>query len=218
MNFLTVLAFNISIVLVLGLLARFVKLGRAEPTQGGWNFNYSTSDIIILAVIAALAGVINTAMAHIWFAANSLNPLFGAFFQGWFMWAYILAFVLVRKPGAMLIVGLIESSMEIFLGNEAGFGTIGWGLTQGLAAEFVMLCANYKEVGWWVLGLVGAAASQFGTFWSYQLFGWKEAAPLFYWLSAPVELVTGFVFSGLLGWWLGKTVERTGLLRTTRKE
>ena len=39
-----------------------------------------------------------------------------------------------------------------------------------------------------------------------------------YWTATPINLISGFIFSGLLGWWLGKTVEKTGLLRTTRKK
>jgi ABC-type thiamin/hydroxymethylpyrimidine transport system permease subunit len=127
---------NVVILVALGLLARFVKLGNAETTGGGWNFNYSTSDLIILAVVGAIAGVINTGTGIVWAAANSAGgPLAGAALQGAFMWAYLLAYFLVRKPGSMLIVGLVETAMEALLGNPSGFATMGWGLTQGIGAE-----------------------------------------------------------------------------------
>jgi energy-coupling factor transport system substrate-specific component len=211
---------NVGILIVLGLLAKFVKIGNAEATKGGWNFNYTTSDLIILAVIGAIAGVINTGTGIVWAAANSAGgPLAGAALQGAFMWAYLLAYFLIRKPGSMLIVGLVETAMEALLGNPSGFATMGWGLTQGIGAEVVMAIVNYANFGWWTFALAGAAASQFGTVWTAWLFGWDSSAEIVaqYWQAAPINLISGAIFSGLLGWWLGKMVERTGLVRATRK-
>jgi energy-coupling factor transport system substrate-specific component len=210
---------NVVILVALGVLARFVKLGNAETTAGGWNFNYSTSDLIILAVVGAIAGVINTGTGIVWAAANSAGgPLAGAALQGAFMWAYLLAYFLVRKPGSMLIVGLVETAMEALLGNPSGFATMGWGLTQGIGAEVVMAFVNYANFGWWAFALAGAAASQFGTVWTAWLFGWDSSAAIVgqYWQATPINLISGAIFSGLLGWWLGKMVQRTNLVRATR--
>jgi energy-coupling factor transport system permease protein len=220
MTLATMILVNVVIIAVLGLLAKFVKVGDAETTQGGWNFNYSTSDLIILAVIGAIAGVINTGTGIVWAAANSAGgPLAGAALQGAFMWAYLLAYFLVRKPGSMLIVGLVETAMEALLGNPSGFATMGWGLTQGIGAEVVMAFVNYSNFGWWAFALAGAAASQFGTIWTAWLFGWDTSAAVVgqYWQATPINLISGAIFSGILGWWLGKMVERTGLVRATRK-
>ena len=219
MTLTTMILANVVIIVVLGLVAKFVKLGSAETTQGGWNFNYSTSDLIILAVIGAIAVVINTGTGIVWAAANSAGgPLAGAALQGAFMWAYLLAYFLVRKPGSMLIVGLVETAMEALLGNPSGFATMGWGLTQGIGAEVVMAFVNYANFGWWAFALAGAAASQFGTIWTAWLFGWDSSAAIVsqYWQAAPINLISGAIFSGLLGWWLGKMVQRTNLVRATR--
>lgn len=216
----TMILVNVVIIVVLGLVAKFVKIGSAETTKGGWNFNYSTSDLIILAVIGAIAGVINTGTGILWAAANSAGgPLAGAALQGAFMWAYLLAYFLVRKPGSMLIVGLVETAMEALLGNPSGFATMGWGLTQGIGAEVVMAFVNYGNFGWWAFALAGAAASQFGTVWTAWLFGWDSSAEIVaqYWQATPINLISGAILSGLLGWGLGKMVERTGLVRATRK-
>ncbi len=98
-----ILAINLAVLVVLGLILRAVK---SEPTaKGGFNFKYTTSDLVIMAVLGALAGVINTWMGNIWYAANSVSPIYGAALQGTFMWAYILAYFLIRKSGSMLIIG-----------------------------------------------------------------------------------------------------------------
>ncbi len=217
MTFTFVIVANVLIVIALGALAKFVKIGNAETVPGGWNFNYSTSDLVLMAVVAAISGVVNTFVSQIWSALNTAGPLYGATLQGAFMWNYVLIFFLVRKPGSMLIVALLEVGMETLLGNPMGMSAFGWGITQGLAAEVVMAFANYGVVGWWVFGLVGAAASQFGTVWTYKLFGW-EFTQATYWLAALIDIVSGFVLSGLLGFGLGKMIERTGLVRATRRE
>lgn len=208
-----ILGINLVILVLLGAVARTVK---SDPTsKGGFNFNYTTSDLVIMAVLGALAGVINTWMGNVWYAANTISPIYGAALQGTFMWAYLLAYFLVRKSGSMLIIGIIEASVEALLGNQAGLSTLGWGITQGIGAEVIMAFCNYSKFGWLVFALAGAGSSQFGTLWSYVLYGWSSLQD--YLIAAPINLISGFVFSGLLGFFLGKMIERTGLLRATRR-
>ena len=179
---------------------------------------YTTRDIVILAVIAAIAGVVNTGTGNLWYAANSsLGPLGGALLQGAFMWAYILAVWLVRKPGAALIIGIIETVVEILLGNAAGIGTIGWGLAQGIGVEAIMAFGNWKNYSIWVAIAAGMAASQFGTVWTAIFYGWDPAYAKDVWLAIPVNLVSGAILSGLLGYYLAKAVAKTGLVRAAQE-
>ena len=70
----------------------------AKGEKTGWNFNFTTRDIVIIAVIAAITGVVNTGVGNLWYLLNtSLGPLGGALLQGAFMWAYILAMWLISK-------------------------------------------------------------------------------------------------------------------------
>ncbi|MBK9210419.1 MAG: ECF transporter S component [Anaerolineales bacterium] len=209
-----ILGINLAILVALGAIAKTVK---SDPTtKGGFNFNYTTSDLVIMAVLGALAGVINTWMGNIWYAANTVSPIYGAALQGTFMWAYVLAYFLVRKSGTMLIIGLIEATVEALLGNQAGLSTLGWGISQGIGAEVVMAFCMYSKFGWLALGLAGAGASQFGTVWSFILYGWTSLQD--YLIAAPINMISGFIFSGLLGYYLGKMIEKTGLLRSTRRK
>jgi energy-coupling factor transport system substrate-specific component len=186
-----------------------------NTSSSGWNFKYSTRDIVIIAVIAAITGVVNTGVSQVWNLANSsLGPLGGALLQGSFMWAYVLVMFLVRKPGAALFLGLIESAVEILLGNPAGIGTLGWGVTQGLGIEAVMAISGYSKFGLVTALMAGAASSQFGTLWTAILYGWDPAYASDVWMAVPVNLISGLVFSGLLGFYLFKALARTGLIRS----
>jgi energy-coupling factor transport system substrate-specific component len=204
---------NLVILVVLGFIARTV--GKKEEGGGGFNFNYSTRDIVIIAVIAAIAGVVNTGTGNLWYLANSsLGPLGGALLQGAFMWAYILAVWLVRKPGTALAVGVIEAAVEILLGNASGVGTLGWGISQGLAIEVVMAIASYGKFDLVAAICAGMASSQFGTVWTAILFGWDPAYASDVWLAVPINLISGAILSGLLGYLLAQAIGRTGLVRS----
>lgn len=192
---------------------------KSQSQAGGWNFSYSTRDLIILAVISAISGVVNTGTSIVWNAANAAGgPLAGAALQGAFMWAYLLAFFLVRKPGSMLIVGLLETAVEALIGSPAGVATLGWGFTQGIAAEIVMAIAGYQNFSALAFALAGAASAQFGTVWTAYLFGWDSSAQVVgqYWLATPIVLISGAILSGLLGYWIGKAIARTGLVRSAQ--
>lgn len=204
---------NIVILLVLGVVARSV--GELDPERGGWNFNYTTRDIVLVAVIAAIAGVVNTGTGNLWYLANSsLGPMGGALLQGGFMWAYVLVMWLVRKPGAALALGIIETAVEIVLGNASGVGTIGWGVTQGLGIEVVMAFVMYAKFDLVTAICAGAAASQFGTVWTAILFGWDPATARDVWIAVPINLISGAILSGVLGYYLAKAIGRTGLVRS----
>lgn len=189
----------------------------ATETSVKKSFAYSTRDIVVIAVIAAIAGVVNTGVGNVWYLLNtSLGPLGGALLQGSFVWAYILAAWLVRKPGTALMVGIIEAVVEILLGNAAGVGTLGWGITQGLGIELVLLICAYGRYGLIAALAAGAAASQFGTVWSSILYGWDPATAKDVWLAIPINLVSGIVLSGLIGYYLAAALAKTGLIRSAK--
>jgi len=209
---------NILIVVILGIIARLIKPGNQE-SGAGWTVMFTNRDLTLVAMIAVLSGVINSGLGILWNqVSQTAGPLAGAALQGAFMWSYILAFFLIRKPGTMFFVAVLDTAVEALLGNPSGIATIGWGVTQGLAAEVVLAICNYRFFNWFSLGLAGAAASQFGTFWTAYLFGWDTTPEVVsqYWIATPINLVSGFILSGLLGLALGKIIARTGLVRATR--
>ncbi len=204
---------NILILIVAGLIARAV--GEKTLEGSNFDFDYSTRDIVILAVIAAIAGVVNTGMGNVWYLANSsLGPMGGALLQGSFMWAYVLVMWLIRKPGAALALGIIEAAVEILLGNASGVGTLGWGISQGLAIEVVMAIALYAKFDLVAALCAGAASSQFGTIWTAIFFGWDPAYASDVWMAVPVNIISGILLSGLVGYLLAQAIGRTGLVRS----
>lgn len=187
-------------------------------TQQKVNFNYTTNDIVLIAILGAITGVVNAGLGNVWALANtSLGPLGGALLQGSFMWAYILVMWLVRKPGAALLLGLLEAAVEILMGNQAGIATLGWGISQGLAVEAVMAISSYRNFSLLAALMAGAASSQFGTIWTAIFYGWDPAAAKDVWLAMPVNLISGLILSGLLGYLLAQALAKTGLIRSAAR-
>ncbi len=206
--------FNVAVLVITGLVARFTDKNITEKKKGG----YTTQNLVIVAVLAAIAGVINTGVGNLWYLVNtSLGPLGGALIQGMFMWAYILAVFIVRKPGIALIFGLIEAGTEVLLGNAAGIGTLGWGISQGLAIEAVLLLCTYSRFGFITAVMAGMAASQFGTLWTSIFYGWDPSYSKDVWMAIPINLISGAVFSGALGYFLAVKIAKTGLVRSSKK-
>lgn len=80
----------------------------------------------------------------------------------------------------------------------------------------VMAFGLWKNYSIWVAIAAGAAASQFGTVWTAIFYGWDPAYAKDVWLAIPVNLISGAILSGLLGFYLAKAVAKTGLVRSAR--
>ena len=216
MNGLLVLVVNLLIILVAGAVVRIVpgEKIRADGDKIPWG--WTTRDIVLVAVLAAIVGLIQTGESYIFQTSLALGGAIGsAIFQGAFGWGYVIAFLLIRKPGAMLVFAVLETSVEALTGNPAGIYTIGWGVTQGLAAEAVMAFVRWNKISPWVFVLSSGVNAQFGTVWSWYLYGWSDTMTA-YWISIPLTLIAGGILSGLIGYYIGMALSKSGLVRAAR--
>jgi ABC-type thiamin/hydroxymethylpyrimidine transport system permease subunit len=79
-----------------------------------------------------------------------------------------------------------------------------------------MAICNYNKYGLLAALMAGAAASQFGTVWTAILYGWDPAYAGDVWMAIPINLVSGMVLSGLLGYLLSLAIAKTGLIRSAK--
>ncbi len=215
-NFVLVLIVNLLIIVVGGFLVRVVPGEIFRDPKNRIPFNWTVRDIVLVAVLAAIVGVVQTGESYIFQASLALGGAIGsAIFQGAFAWGYVVAFMLIRKPGAMLVLAVLETSVEALLGNPAGIYTIGWGLSQGLAAEAVMAFVRWGKIGPFVFFISSAVNAQFGTVWSWYLYGWEDTMSA-YWISIPLTLIAGGLISGLIGYYIGLALSKSGLIRAAR--
>ncbi len=216
MNFVWVLLVNLLIIAVAGVITRFVPGVKVRRDGEVINWNWTVRDVVIVAVLAAIVGLVQTGESYIFQASLALGGAVGsAIFQGAFAWGYVIAFMLIRKPGSMLVFAILETSVEALTGNPAGIYAVGWGLTQGLAAEAVLAFVLWNKMSAWVFFLSSAVNAQFGTVWSWYLYGWEDTMNA-YWISIPLTLVAGGIISGLIGYAIGMALSRSGLVKAAR--
>lgn len=173
---------------------------------------WTIRDLVMISIISSLVGIANIGFGTLYATIDAaLGPLGGAIINGVYMWGFFMAFYFVRKPGCMLLVGLLEASLGAILGAPSGIYTLGWGITEGLGAEIIFAIAGYDKIEPKVFALAGAGAAQLQTVWSWYIFGWHSTMAM-YWLSIPISMISGAFASGLLGYWLAKYIHNTGLI------
>jgi energy-coupling factor transport system substrate-specific component len=209
-----VILVNLIILAVAALIARFLPADELEG--GGWSLNYTTRDLILIAVMSAVGGVADTGLSFPWQAAQAAGgPLASAALAGVFAWNYVIVYALVRKPGAALATGILSTIVQALLGNAAGLYTLGWGVLLGLAYEVVFGAAGYRKLSLALCMVAAGAACQFQTIWSWVLYGWAGAVEQ-YWLSIPITIISGAILSGAVGYGIAVLVGRSGLVRSAR--
>jgi energy-coupling factor transport system permease protein len=215
-KFLLVLLVNLAIIAVGGVLVRFLPGTPIRKEDAKLPWGWTVRDIVLVAVLAAIVGLIQTGESYIFQTTLALGGAIGsAVLQGAFGWGYIVSFMLIRKPGAMVIFAVLECSVEALTGNPAGIFTVGWGVTQGLAAEAVMAFIRWNKISPWVFFVSSAVNAQFGTVWSWYLYGWADTMNA-YWISIALTLIAGGLISGLIGYYIGMALSKSGLVRAAR--
>ena len=51
--------------------------------------------------------------------------------------------------------------------------------------------------------------------WSWYLYGWEDTMTA-YWISIPLTLIAGGILSGLIGYYIGLALSKSGLVRAAR--
>jgi energy-coupling factor transport system substrate-specific component len=175
--------------------------------------NFGIRDTVLIAVLAAISGVIYTAIGQVWLAASSaFGPLGGALI-GLFQFGHVLAYALLRKPGVILATSVLSTVVQALIGDPTGILVIGWGVTHGLGGEIVALVTRYRSTSFWTLAASAGVGAVAGQFFSYWLYGWEHALWMFF-VSIPVVFLASGTESGGLAYFVANKVRKSGVLRT----
>jgi ABC-type thiamin/hydroxymethylpyrimidine transport system permease subunit len=101
-------------------------------------YYFSTRDLLVIAVLAALGGVLSTYVSYL---ANMINHLVGVPFgagnvvAGLHVLWLLLMIAITRKMGAGLIGGAVKGFVEFITGNPHGIVVVAISTIEGLGAE-----------------------------------------------------------------------------------
>jgi len=177
---------------------------------------FSTRDLLMMAALAALGGVVSTYI-------NAIGDLFQSIFgfAGTTQWAaglhvlwLTLAVGLTRKQGAGTVTGILKGGVELLTGNTHGLLIVLIDLVAGLLVDLGFLPFRNKDSlpAHCLAGGLAAASNVF----VFQLFASLPVDTLAYGvmlLVAAVAFLSGVVFAGVLGWILLNALRRAGVVK-----
>jgi energy-coupling factor transport system substrate-specific component len=181
-----------------------------ERTRTTWR----VVDIVVASVVAAACSVVFI----VWGVAyqgpatliTPLLPGLQGLVNGPWLFAGVLAGLIVRRPGAAIYAELVAAVIEALVGNQWGVTTLLSGAVQGLGAEVVFALVLYRRFGPGIAFLAGAGAGIGETVVDLLLY-YPGSTPLFAVVYALSTMLSGAVF-GLLSWLLVRSLARTGAL------
>jgi len=171
-------------------------------------------DIVVASVIAAACSVVFIVWAVAYQGPNAaltaLLPGLQGLVNGPWLFAGVLAGLIVRRPGAALYAELVAAVLEALVGNQWGVTTLLSGAAQGLGAEVVFALVLYRRFGPIVALLAGAGAGCGETVVDLTVYypGSTASFALVYGIST---VISGALF-GFLSWLLVRALARTGAL------
>lgn len=181
-------------------------------------FRWRVVDIVVAAVLGVAIGLVfwawNT-VGGLWFAAmDGLTPGLGGIAVGIWLLGGVVGGLVIRKPGAALLVELVAAIVSALIGNVWGISTIFSGLAQGLGAELIFLAFLYLRFTLPVAMLAGVGAG-IGA-WVLEFFVGSSPNILktveFNLLYLGTLVVSGALLAGLVGWLLVRALAATGAL------
>jgi len=179
-------------------------------------FSWRVVDIVVAAVLGVAIGLLfwgwNT-VGGLWFTAmDGVTPGLGGIAVGIWLIGGVIGGLVIRKPGAALLVELIAATVSALIGNVWGITTIFSGLAQGLGAELIFLAFLYLRFTLPVAMLAGVGAGVGA--WVLELFLTPniEKSLEFNLIYLGTLAVSGALLAGLVGWLLVRALAATGAL------
>ncbi len=177
---------------------------------------FTTRDLLVMAALAALGGVVSTYV-------NAIGDLFQSIagFAGTAQWAaglhvlpLTLAVGLTRKQGAGTVTGLLKGAVELLTGNTHGLLVVLVDIVAGLLVDLGFLPFKKKD-SLLATSVAGGLASASNVF-VFQLFASVPSDTLAYWamvLVGGVAFLSGVLFAGVLGRALLNALRRAGVVK-----
>ncbi|GAA2977515.1 energy-coupling factor transport system substrate-specific component [Microbacterium terrae] len=181
-------------------------------------FRWRVVDIVVAAVLGVALGLVfwawNT-VGYAWFTAmDALTPGLGGIAVGIWLIGGVIGGLVIRKPGAALLVEVLAAVVSMLIGNMWGVSTVLSGIVQGLGAELIFALFLYARFTLPVAMLSGIGAGVGA--WIFELFYGASPNILktleFNTIYLVSLIVSGALLAGLVGWLAVRALAATGAL------
>lgn len=194
-----------------------VALDRQEPSGSrSRRARWRVVDVVVAATLGVACGIafiIWNTVGYAWFSAlDALTPGFGGLAVGIWLIGGVIGALVIRKPGAAIMVETVAASVSAAVGSQWGIETLYSGLAQGLGVELVILAFRYRRFSLPVSCLAGVGAA-IGAF-VLELFTSPNLAKSleFNLIYLTCLVVSGALLAGMLGHYVVQALAKTGAL------
>ncbi len=102
------------------------------------SYYYETSDLVIIALFAALGGVSSSVIANIANLFNAIIPGGGQIFAGLHIFWFVIVLLFTnKKVGAIILTGIIKGFIELFMGSPLGIIVVFISVGEAIVFEVV---------------------------------------------------------------------------------
>ncbi|MFS0865729.1 ECF transporter S component [Microbacterium sp. 179-B 1A2 NHS] len=187
-------------------------------TPTGSRYRWRVVDIVVASVLGVAVGLLfwvwNT-VGYGWFTVmDAVTPGLGGVAVGIWLIGGVIGGLVIRKPGAALLVEVVAAIVSMLIGNVWGVSTLLSGLVQGFGAELIFALFLYRRFSLPVAALAGIGAAVGA--WIFELFYGSSPNILktveFNLIYLGSVAVSGLLLAGVLGWVLVRALAATGAL------
>ncbi|MFS2279595.1 ECF transporter S component [Microbacterium sp. OR21] len=194
------------------------SVAETTPAPAPRTLRWRVVDIVVAAVLGVAIGLVFwgwNIIGGAWFgAADALTPGFGGIAVGIWLIGGVIGGLVIRKPGAALVVEVIAAIISMLIGNVWGVSTVLSGLVQGLGAELIFALFLYRRFGVVVAALSGIGAAVAA--WIFEMFYGSSPNILksieFNAIYLGALVISGALLAGVVGWLLVRALASTGAL------
>lgn len=177
-------------------------------------YRFSTINLLTMAAVAVIGAVFgNFVFPALMSVATPIFAFLGPI--GWMavmgvylIWPVIVA-LLICKPGATSIYGIVQGLVEMLFGNPFGAMAIVYSGVESLGVDVGMAASKWrnKPLG----ALLGAGIGSFviGEVYIF-LFGMQSTYTIL--VGGITAFISGVIFGGLVGWLIAQALYKTGVV------
>ena len=173
----------------------------------------SMKDIVIIAMIGAVIGVLFTFMDGMYTPlSNLLGPILIAVTFGIYALSALLPAVLFNKPMSALLGAVFAAGINILTGSPYGIHIMVAGICQGLAVEVAMFITKYKKFNLLSFIISSILITLFVTTRDYFVFSFGALTFNVKVITVVIRVISTFVIGIVVSKLVSSALSKVGLL------
>jgi len=188
-------------------------------TSGKFFVGFTLIEIVIMAVIGVINGVLGTPNAMLGrlfmtFSGSYGFLAFAAICGGFYISGPLCGYI-IRKPGAATLAETMNGVAQVLSGNPNGVMVLGAGFLQGFMSDLGFAFYGYRKWTLSVLALSGALAPLLQQIPEVYFFGVGDMGIRYNLLALVIRMVSGAIYAVILVKPIAHALARAGVLRGT---